>query len=229
AIAQTRQLPALAAWAAAAFLSLVLATPAPAQQHDHGSTGGNGDAATAATVAQSGTSGSAPVVSYHTATVFTLRTGIAGGRMVYIGVGGDIDDQINPTLMVHEGELVQINLINGEGAEHDIVIDQYPARSAVVVGKNASTTISFIATKVGEFTYFCSIAGHRAAGMEGLVHVMAGPRSEMDSEAADIVRDPADLPGPIGQRPPQVVKVEMETDRQRVVQGTGGERGQRRE
>lgn len=211
AIAQTRQLPALAAWAAAALLSLVLATPAPAQQHDHGSTGGNGDAATAATVAQTGTSGSAPVVSYHTATVFTLRTGIAGGRMVYIGVGGDIDGQINPTLMVHEGELVQINLINGEGAEHDIVIDQYPARSAVVVGKNASTTISFIATKVGEFTYFCSIAGHRAAGMEGLVHVMAGPRSEMDSEAADIVRDPADLPGPIGQRPPQVVKVEMET------------------
>src|SRR5690606_27395095 len=95
--------------------------------------------------------------------------------------------------------------------EHDIVIDQYPARSAVVVGRNASTTISFVATKVGEFTYFCSIAGHRAAGMEGLVHVMPGPRSEMDSEAAEIVRDPADLPGPIGIRPPQVVKVEMET------------------
>src|SRR5690606_11157917 len=210
-----------------AALSLLFAVPALAQ-HAHG-TGGATQTVAQATVPPTDQAASAPVVSYHTATVFTLRTGIAQGRMVYIGVGGDIDGQVNPTLMVHEGELVQINLINGEGAEHDIVIDQYPARSAVVVGRNASTTISFIATKVGEFTYFCSIAGHRAAGMEGLVHVMAGPRSEMDSEAADIVRDPADLPGPIGQRPPQVVKVEMETDRQRVVQGTGGERGQRRE
>ena len=60
--------------------------------------------------------------------VFTLKTGIATGRMVYIGVGGDIDGQINPTLVVHEDETVQINLINGEGAEHDVVIDQYAAR-----------------------------------------------------------------------------------------------------
>ena len=79
-----------------------------------------------------------PGVSYHAPLVFTLRTGIATGRMVYIGVGGDIDGQVNPTLMVHEGELVQINLINGEGAEHDVVIDQYAARSSLVVGKNAS-------------------------------------------------------------------------------------------
>src|SRR5690606_29683477 len=131
--------------------------------------------------------------------------------MVYIGVGGDIDGQVNPTLMVHEGELVQINLINGEGAEHDIVIDQYAARSSIVIGKNASSTISFTATKVGEFTYFCSITGHRDAGMEGLIHVMPGSRADMDTDAADIVRDPADLPGPIGQRPPQVVRVDMET------------------
>jgi nitrite reductase (NO-forming) len=131
--------------------------------------------------------------------------------MVYIGIGGDIDGQVNPTLMVHEGELVQINLINGEGAEHDIVLDQYAARSAIVVGKNASSTFSFVASKVGEFYYFCSIPGHRAAGMEGLIHVMPGPRSAMQSSAADIVHDPADLPGPIGQRPPQVVRVDLET------------------
>ena len=38
--------------------------------------------------------------------------------MVYIGVGGDIDGKVNPMLSVHEGETVQINLINGEGAQH---------------------------------------------------------------------------------------------------------------
>lgn len=153
----------------------------------------------------------APVVSYHSPTTFTLRTGIASGRMVYIGVGGNIDGQVNPALVVHEGELVQINLINGEGAEHDIVLDQYAARSAIVVGKNASSTFSFVANKVGEFAYFCSIAGHRAAGMEGLVRVLPGERESTDTDAADIVRDPADLPGPIGQRSSQVVRVDFET------------------
>ncbi len=180
-----------------------------AQEHQHGS----GDAAAQPQIAETATSsaGATSAVSYHNATIFTLRTGIAEGRMVYIGVGGDIEGQINPTLMVHEGELVQINLINGEGAEHDIVLDQYAARSSIVIGKNASSTFSFIANKVGEFAYFCSIPGHREAGMEGLIHVMPGTREDMESDAPDIVRDPADMPGPIGQRPPQVVRIDMET------------------
>ena len=53
--------------------------------------------------------------------------------MVFIGSGGDIEGQVNPTLMVHEGETVQITLINGEGAEHDIVLDDFAARSNRVV------------------------------------------------------------------------------------------------
>jgi len=199
----------------AAFLALFSAlflTPA-FSQHDHGTAAQTAQTEPAAPAAEApGTSATtAPIVSYHNATIFTLRTGIATGRMVYIGVGGDIDGQINPTLMVHEGELVQINLINGEGAEHDVVIDQYAARSSIVVGKNASSTFAFTASKVGEFAYFCSIAGHREAGMEGLIQVMPGPRSDMDTDAADIVHDPANLPGPIGQRQPQVVRVDMET------------------
>ncbi len=149
--------------------------------------------------------------SYHSATIFTLRTGIADGRMVYIGVGGDIDGKVNPDLIVHEGEIVQINLINGEGAEHDVVIDQYAARSSIVVGQNASSTFSFTASKTGEFAYFCSIAGHRQAGMEGLIKVLPGAREHEDTDAADIVRDPADLPDPLGNRPPQVVRVDLET------------------
>ena len=60
----------------------------------------------------------------HAPTVFTLRSGVSEGRLVYFGVGGDINGVVNPSLLVHEGETVQINLINGEGAEHDIVVDQ---------------------------------------------------------------------------------------------------------
>lgn len=133
--------------------------------------------------------------SSHSPIIFTLRTGIAEGRMVYIGVGGDIDHKVNPTLTVHEGETVQINLVNGEGAQHDAVIEQYAARSAVVSGKNASSTFSFVANKVGEFDYYCSIPGHRQAEMQGLLQVVPGNRAEMQSTATDITRDPADLPG----------------------------------
>ena len=75
----------------------------------------------------------------HAPLIITLRSGIAGGRMVYIGVGGEIDEQVNPTLQVHEGETVQINLINGEGAEHDLVLDQHSARSGQVQAKGPST------------------------------------------------------------------------------------------
>jgi len=189
--------------AGAVALALCIPPAAFAQSQDH--------ATTAQNAAASPATDSGGAVSYHSATIFTLRTGIAEGRMVYLGVGGAIDGKVNPTLMVHEGELVQINLINGEGAEHDIVLDQYAARSSVVVGKNASSTFSFIANKVGEFAYFCSIAGHRAAGMEGLIQVMPGQRSSMSGEATDIVRDPADLPPPIGQRASRVVRVDLET------------------
>lgn len=190
----------------------VLMRPALAQNHNH--------AAAAVEVAQSSEAPATPAAtpaaaghgtSYHAPLTFTLRTGIAGGRMVYIGVGGTIDGLINPELTVYEGELVQINLINGEGAEHDIFVDQYNARSNVVIGKNASATISFEATKPGEFAYFCTIAGHRQAGMEGLIRVVAGSRTAPETDGADIVRDPGDVPPPIGPRPPQVVKIELET------------------
>ena len=142
---------------------------------------------------------------------FTLRSGIAEGRMVYLGVGGDIDGKVNPTLTVHEGEVVQINLINGEGAEHDVVVDQYAARSDRVLGKGASSTLSFVADKPGDFTYFCSVPGHREAGMAGRVEVAPGPRAAVAAIAPDIVRDPADLPAPIRARPPQIVRIDLDT------------------
>ena len=98
----------------------------------------------------------APGVAHSTApraASFALRTGIAQGGMVFIGSGGDIEGVINPALMVHERETVQIMPINGEGAEHDIVLDDFAARSNLVVARGASSTLAFSADKVGEFFY----------------------------------------------------------------------------
>ncbi len=154
--------------------------------------------------------GAQPHGASHVPVVFTFRTGIANGRMVYIGLGGEIAGKINPTLKVHQGETVQINLINGEGAEHDIVFDQFAARSDRVVGKGASSILSFTADRPGDSAYYCSVPGHREAGMEGRIEVLPGERAGAETAANDIVRDPTDLPGPIHGRGPKVVRVDLE-------------------
>ena len=139
---------------------------------------------------------------------YTLRSGIAEGRMVYIGVGGAIDGKVNPVLTAADGQVVELTLINGEGAEHDIVFPDQSARSPRVTGKGASTTMAFRADKTGDFIYFCSVPGHQQAGMQGQFVVTPRPAPQTLVEA-DISREPADLPPPIGKRDPQTVRVDL--------------------
>lgn len=143
---------------------------------------------------------------------YTLRSGIAEGRMVFLGVGGTIDGQVNPVLSAAEGQLVQVTLINGEGAEHDVVFDgQGPAGSSPhVFGKGASTNIAFVASKAGDYVYFCSVPGHRLAGMEGQFLITPQPPPQTVTEA-DISHVASDVPPPIGKRPPQTVRVDLVT------------------
>jgi len=141
---------------------------------------------------------------------YTLRSGIAEGRMVFIGVGGAIDAKVNPTLGAAEGQTVQVTLINGEGAEHDITFPDQGVKSPRVIGKGASTTIVVPAGKPGDYTYFCSAPGHRLAGMEGKFTVTAKPAAPILAQA-DVSRDPADLPPPIGNRKPATVRVDLQT------------------
>jgi nitrite reductase (NO-forming) len=139
---------------------------------------------------------------------FTLRSGIADGRMAYIGEGGEIDGKVNPVLSAVEGQVVQLTLINGEGAEHDIVFPDQNTTSPRVTGKGASTTIAFRAEKSGDFVYFCSVPGHRLAGMQGQFLVTPRPPPQTVVEA-DISREPTDVPPPIGKRDPQTVRVDL--------------------
>ncbi len=154
--------------------------------------------------------GAAPISPHHGLIVFTLRSDIAEGRLVFVGVGGEIEGRGNPELVLREGERAQINLINGEGAEHDIVIDFYGVRSNRVIGKGASTTVSFLADKIGSFAYYCSVPGHREAGMLGKLRVEPGKRTAPPPIAPDISRDPADLPPPV-HRAPKTVRFDLKT------------------
>jgi nitrite reductase (NO-forming) len=148
--------------------------------------------------------------AYLTDAKYTLRTGIAEGKMVFLGVGGSIDEKANPILTAADGQVVELTLINGEGTEHDIVFPDQDTKSPRVNGKGASTTIVFRATKSGDFVYFCSVPGHRLAGMQGqfLVTPLAAPQTLVE---ADISRDPTDLPPPIGKRDSKTVRLDLFT------------------
>jgi nitrite reductase (NO-forming) len=169
-------------------------------------------AAQATPPAASAGPGNQSASSYVPGLRYTLRTGIAEGRMVFIGVGGTIDGQVNPVLSAAEGQGVQVTLINGEGAEHDIVFadQEATARSAHITGRGASTNIAFRAGKAGDYIYFCSLPGHQLAGMQGqfLVTPQAPPQTLVE---ADISKLSTDLPPAIGKRAPQTIRVDLTT------------------
>lgn len=168
---------------------------------------------------------------------YTLSTGLVDGKMAFIGVGGDIDGTLNPTLRASVGDTVTVTLTSGEGAQHDIAFPDFGAASEPVSGQGNSTIVSFVVDKGGTFPYYCVVAGHRQAGMEGNFEVTGEPAApagaapdaepaavaatapsepavrpaDAAAEAADIVRDPADLPAPLGEREPQTVRIELET------------------
>ena len=131
---------------------------------------------------------------------YTLTTGLAGGKMAFIGEGGQIDGVVNPTLTAEPGQLVQITLINGDGVMHDLKVGEFPdAQTDVVTEVGASSVIVFRASEDGVFSYWCTIPGHRQAGMEGEFAV--GDAEASAGEALEsIVRLPTDLPGPIADR-----------------------------
>jgi nitrite reductase (NO-forming) len=165
---------------------------------------------------------------------YTLTTALEGGKMIYIGVGGGIDGVTNPVLSANTGDTVKVNLSSGDGTEHDIAFPDFGATSDHVVGRGSSTTLTFFVDKGGSFTYYCTLPGHREAGMEGKFTVSGETLASNDSPAvaapvdyvaasgpvvvsgeaatgADIVRDPTDLPGPIGAREPTTVRIDLET------------------
>lgn len=146
--------------------------------------------------------------SYTPDVTFTLKTAIAEGKLVFIGQGGAIDGVVNPTLQVAPNAVVQITLVNGDGAQHDIVAPDFNAKSDIVTKTGASTALVFRATKTGAFAYFCSLPGHRAAGMEGRIQI--GKPAAKRAPAVSIVADPAALPKTIGKRAPQRLTLDLE-------------------
>jgi nitrite reductase (NO-forming) len=106
---------------------------------------------------------------------YSLKTNLQDGKMVLVGVGGNINGVVSPTLSANVGDTVEITFINGDGIEHDLAFPDFNAHSGHVMGQDSRTTLRFVADKSGTFTYSCTIPGHIEAGMYGTFEVTGEP------------------------------------------------------
>jgi nitrite reductase (NO-forming) len=142
---------------------------------------------------------------------FDLKTDIVDGKMIFIGLSGALEGQINPDLVVEPGQVVEIRMVNGDGAMHDLALPDFNAATEQIAGQGKETTVKFRAEKEGTFAYYCTLPGHRQMGMEGRLIVGAGSVEEAPVVTNSVVRAPTDLPGPLNRSTPETVRVDLET------------------
>jgi plastocyanin len=68
-------------------------------------------------------------------------------------------------IRVKSGDTVTINF-KSESGFHDWKVDELDVATEVVSGESSSS-VTFVADKVGSFEYYCSVGSHRANGMIG--------------------------------------------------------------
>lgn len=100
---------------------------------------------------------------------FTLQTVAEDGKLLFQGVGGEIDGMINPDLNVPAGASVEITLINADGMPHNVFLPDFNAQSSYVAKIGDQTRITFEVRdqQAGSYVYYCEVPGHRQAGQEG--------------------------------------------------------------
>ncbi|MGZ4270376.1 MAG: plastocyanin/azurin family copper-binding protein [Solirubrobacteraceae bacterium] len=100
----------------------------------------------------------------------------AGGGQPAVAKNGTVQIDADPTgqlafvtnLATAPPGKLTVKMANKSSTPHDIVIDGKGAGKQVTNGGISSFTASFTA---GTYTYYCSVPGHRAAGMEGKLTV----------------------------------------------------------
>jgi nitrite reductase (NO-forming) len=77
------------------------------------------------------------------------------------------------TIELEAGRPVLLDFRNSDGIEHDFTLDAGPQNAGVnfVVGPGSSGKFPLLIQTPGRYTFYCSLPGHRAAGMEGTLVV----------------------------------------------------------
>ncbi|ASV29109.1 PVC-type heme-binding CxxCH protein [Maribacter cobaltidurans] len=82
------------------------------------------------------------------------------------------DGTRNPILKANKGDRVRITIINMENMTHDISMENLGITSKTLNEVGESASITFWADS--DDTYFCTVPGHRAAGMVGEFKIVDG-------------------------------------------------------
>lgn len=105
------------------------------------------------------------------ATTRTNTTAVAvmqGDVKVFTLEGGSFYFKPN-VIEVKKGDKVKV-VLNSVSMMHDFVIDELNVKSAQAKS-GTSTSVEFVADKVGSFEFYCSVGEHRAQGMVGTLVV----------------------------------------------------------
>lgn len=74
------------------------------------------------------------------------------------------------TIETSTGEALTIKLVNTGKMSHNFVVDELAIQSDLIsAGQETEFTVTF--DKPGQYSFYCSVPGHRAQGMEGTLIV----------------------------------------------------------
>lgn len=74
-----------------------------------------------------------------------------------------------PSELVAAAGEITIELTSQAGVAHDVVIDETDER--VVSAGAGRIAVGTVTLEPGSYTFFCSVPGHRASGMEGVLTI----------------------------------------------------------
>lgn len=101
--------------------------------------------------------------------------GSSSGGGAYVPPTGKVVDSVTvesgnlyykPKSVVTKAGNVRITLRNVETGSHNLVIEGIPRFELQVNGEGAKDS-NVVALKAGSYAFYCTLPGHRAAGMQG--------------------------------------------------------------
>jgi nitrite reductase (NO-forming) / hydroxylamine reductase len=119
---------------------------------------------------------------------YILTTEFINGNMSFMGVGGEINGILNPTLVAEAGETVTVTLVNGGWGKHDIYFPDLKIGTKEVTEKGETASVVFkVPDQETELEYHDSVAHHAELGMLGVLQVSSKPVMASAASPAPVV------------------------------------------
>lgn len=87
-----------------------------------------------------------------------------------LALTGTIDLKFDPTSASVDAGDVEVSLTS-EGVVHNVVVEGVNGDAVVVEAQAGETATGTVSLTAGTYTFYCNVAGHREAGMEGTLTV----------------------------------------------------------